>query len=45
MAMVRFGQLGQLKPDKIEEYCTLHANPWPGVLKTITECNLQNYSI
>ena len=45
MAMVRFGQLGQLKPDKIEEYCTLHANPWPGVLKTITECNLRNYSI
>ena len=45
MAMVRFGQLGKLKKDKIEEYIELHAATWPGVLKTITECNLQNYSI
>ena len=43
--MVRFGELGQLKPEKIEEYCALHANPWPEVLKTITDCNLRNYSI
>lgn len=45
MATIRFGQLGKLKKDKIEEYCELHANSWPGVLKTITECNLKNYSI
>ena len=45
LKMVRFGELGQLKPEKIEEYCALHANPWPEVLKTITECNLRNYSI
>ena len=45
MAIIRFGQLGQLKPEKIEEYCALHANPWPQVQKTITECNLRNYSI
>ena len=45
MGKVIFGQLGRLKPDKIEEYCRLHAEPWPGVLKTITECNLRNYSI
>ena len=45
MAMIRFGQLGKLKPEKIEEYVHLHANTWPDVLKTITECNLQNYSI
>ena len=40
-----FGQLGRLKKDKIEEYEILHANPWPDVLKTIHDCNLQNYSI
>ncbi|NLT97283.1 MAG: L-rhamnose mutarotase [Christensenellaceae bacterium] len=40
-----FGQIGKLKRDKIEEYCRLHAAVWPGVLKTISECNLQNYSI
>ena len=45
MAMVRFGQIGKLKKEKIDEYVELHANTWPGVLKTISECNLQNYSI
>ncbi len=40
-----FGQLGRLKPDKIEEYAALHAAPWPGVQETITACNLRNYSI
>jgi len=45
MATVRFGQLGKLKPEKVDEYVALHAEPWPGVLKTITECNLKNYSI
>ena len=45
MATVHFGQIGKLKKDKIEEYVELHAATWPGVLKTISECNLQNYSI
>lgn len=45
MKKVCFGQIGRLKPEKIQEYCALHANPWPEVLKTITDCNLQNYSI
>jgi len=45
MGKVIFGQLGKLKADKIDEYCKLHAETWPGVLKTITECHLQNYSI
>ena len=45
MAMIRFGQIGKLKKEKIDEYVELHANTWPGVLKTISECNLQNYSI
>ena len=45
MATVYFGQVGRLKPEKIEEYRALHANPWPQVLQTITDCNLRNYSI
>ena len=40
-----FGQIGKLKPEKIEEYERLHANVWEEVLKTIKECNIQNYSI
>lgn len=40
-----FGQVGRLKKDKIDEYKKLHASVWPGVLKTIKECNLGNYSI
>ena len=41
----RFCQRGLLKPEKVEEYRALHAAAWPDVLKTIRECNLQNYSI
>lgn len=43
--MQRFGQVARLKPDKIEEYKRLHSAVWPEVLKTITSCNLQNYTI
>ena len=45
MAMIKFGQIGKLKPEKIEEYIELHAATRHGVLTTITECNLRNYSI
>ena len=41
----RFCQRAFLKPEKIEDYRKLHAAVWPDVLKTIKECNLQNYSI
>jgi len=41
----RFGQVIAVQPGKIEEYKKLHANAWPGVLRMIKECNLQNYSI
>ncbi len=41
----RYGMVIGIKPDKIEEYKQLHANAWPGVLKTIRECNIRNYSI
>lgn len=45
MKIRRFGQVGTLKEDKIAEYTKLHSAVWPGVLKTINECNLRNYSI
>jgi L-rhamnose mutarotase len=35
----------KVKPEKLEEYKKLHQNVWPGVLKTIKECNIRNYSI
>jgi len=43
--MRRFGQVAELKPGMVGEYRALHARVWPEVLKTITECNISNYSI
>lgn len=43
--MRRFGQVIGIKPEHIAEYEKLHAEVWPGVLKTIEECNIRNYSI
>lgn len=42
---LRYGMVTGLKPEKIAEYKKLHANAWPGVLKKIKECHIQNYSI
>jgi len=41
----RYGMVIGLRPEKMEEYKRLHAAVWPGVLKTIHECNIRNYSI
>ena len=41
----RYGMVLGVKEDKIDEYTKLHAAVWPGVLKMIKECNIQNYSI
>ncbi len=41
----RFGMVIGLKPEKIARYKELHADPWPGVLAKISECNIRNYSI
>jgi L-rhamnose mutarotase len=35
----------KVRPEKLDEYKRLHANAWAGVLKTIRDCNIQNYSI
>jgi L-rhamnose mutarotase len=43
--MQRFGMVIGLKPEKMAYYKKLHAAAWPGVLKTIRECNIRNYSI
>jgi len=43
--MRRFGQIIHLKPECAGEYVKQHAAVWPGVLKMITDCHLQNYSI
>ncbi len=43
--MKRYGQVIAVRPEKLEEYKRLHANAWPGVLKMISDCNIQNYSI
>jgi len=43
--MKRYGWVIRLQAEKIEEYKRLHANVWPGVLRMIKACNIQNYSI
>ena len=43
--VVRYGWVIQVKPEKLDEYKALHANPWSGVNKMIRECNIRNYSI
>jgi L-rhamnose mutarotase len=39
------GQVIGLNAEKIADYKRLHAAVWPDVLKTITACNIKNYSI
>ena len=41
----RFGQIAKLKSEMKDEYIRLHEDAWPEVLKTLKECNIQNYSI
>jgi L-rhamnose mutarotase len=41
----RHGWVIKVKPEKLEEYKKLHANPWPGINKMIMDCNIRNYSI
>jgi L-rhamnose mutarotase len=43
--ITRYGWVIQVKPDKLDEYKRLHANPWPEVDSMIKACNIQNYSI
>jgi len=43
--MKRYASVIELRPEKAEEYQTLHAAVWPAVLEMIGACHLQNYSI
>jgi len=43
--MKRYGMVLGLHPEKRAEYIRLHEAVWPDVLKTITACNIRNYSI
>lgn len=43
--MKRYGSVIKVKPEKLDEYKALHADPWPEVLEMIRTCNIQNYSI
>ena len=43
--MKRYGSVIRLRPEKKEVYIKLHETVWPGVLKTIFDCNIRNYSI
>lgn len=41
----RYGWVIKVKPEKLDYYKELHANPWPEVNAMLKECNIQNYSI
>jgi len=41
----RYGMVTGIKPEKLDHYKQLHANPWPQVIKKLADCNIQNYSI
>ncbi len=43
--VIRKGWVIKVKPEKLEYYKTLHANPWPSVDSMLKECNIRNYSI
>jgi L-rhamnose mutarotase len=45
LQVVRKGWVIKVKPEKLEEYKSLHANPWEVVNTQLKECNIQNYSI
>lgn len=43
--MKRFIMHSELKPEKVQDYIDLHANPWEELLELIRTCNIHNYSI
>jgi len=43
--MKRYGMVIRVRKEKLAEYKKLHAEVWPGVLKMIQACHIQNYSI
>ena len=43
--MRRYGTVIRVRPERLEEYKRLHANVWPAVFRTISDCHIRNYSI
>jgi len=43
--MKRYGSVIGLRAEKLDEYKKLHAAVWPDVLKMISACHIENYSI
>ena len=43
--MQRFAFHSRLKPEKVDEYVRLHAEPWPALLAVIRRHHIRNYSI
>ncbi len=43
--MKRYASIIRLRAEKLDEYVRLHESVWPGVLETISRCNIANYSI
>lgn len=43
--MQRMGMVIGIAADKIDEYKTLHAAVWPGVLQRLGDANVRNYTI
>ena len=43
--VVRYASVIRVKPEKLEEYKALHADPWPGIDRMIKACNIRNFSI
>lgn len=41
----RFGCVIGVRPEKLEYYKLLHANPWPEVNAMIKKCNIRNFTI
>ena len=45
LKLKRYGQLIGLRPEAYKKYVEHHAAVRPGVLKTIFDCNIRNYTI
>ena len=43
--VARYGAVIGVRPEKLEYYKELHANPWPTVNQALKEANVRNYSI
>ncbi len=43
--MKRFILHSYLKPEKVEDYIRLHAEPWPELMELLEESHIHHYSI